>query len=165
MRIRPGVTRTHTAPQGTEDQKLAPLLRSRGASWFLKRGEGRGGLVGWAKGVTEVVCPPPRWCHVQRSHVVPAFAPCSSEGAAGLFGLVYLVQNLPQLHTHVFVFSSFEFLCTCRSRRRLSGCKPAVRGPTSQPVPKTVMTKQRQTPSGGEWLAPRRGHTGIGRVA
>ena len=165
MRIRPGVTRTHGAPRGTENQKLAPLLHSRGASWFLKWGEGRGGSVGWAKGVTEVVCPPPRWCRVQRSRVVPAFVPRSRKGPLGFLVFLYLVQNLPQLHMHVFVFSSFEFLCTCRSRRRLSGCKPAVRGPTSQPVPQTVMAKQRQTPSGGEWLTPRRGHTGTGRVA
>lgn len=157
MRIRPGVTRTHAAPRGAENGKLAPLLCSRGASWFRKWGEGRGGSVAWAKGVTEVVCPPPRRCRVQRSRMAPAFAPCSSEGAVGLFDLCVSCPESAPVPLSFSVSVTGGDVCP--------GANTAARGPTSQPVPKTATTKQRQTPSRGEWLSPRRGHTGIGRVA
>ena len=114
----------HAAPRGTENQKLVPLLLSRGASWSLKWGERRGRWVGWARGGRGRLPTPSVVLCVLRSRVVPAFAPCSLEGAVGHFDLfVSCPESAPTAHMHVFVLSPLEFLSICHSRRRLSRYK------------------------------------------
>ena len=66
-----------------------------------------------------MVCPPLRWCRVQKACAVtcfcsrhPVFALGSSEVAVGFFGLfVSFVQNLPRLYMHAVIFSPIWFLC------------------------------------------------------
>lgn len=69
------------------------------------------------------------------------FGPCSSEGAIGLLISVYLEQNLPQLHGHVLVSSSFEFLCICHWRECLSWCKRCSAGSHIPACPKDSADK------------------------
>ena len=109
---------------------LACSLPEAGASLFLMWGEGRGVSRGRAGGVAWVFFSPLRWCFVQGACAVPcfcswppAFAPGSSKGAVGFFGLfLSFVQNLPQhAHScpnmqccpnmHTVIFSPIQFLC------------------------------------------------------
>lgn len=143
------------------EQATRPLPCSRERAGSCLNGVRVGRGVGWTKGVTEVVCPPSAVpCRDLTRHLLWSLFP---EGAVGLLISVYLEQNRPQLHGHVLVSSSFEFLCICHWRECLSGCKYCSRCLTSQPVPKTVLTKQRQTPS--RRVALHGEDTGIGRVA
>ena len=65
---------------------------------------------GLAWEVTEVFCPPLRWC-LGRGHAqYSAFA--LQKWHLGLFGLfVSFVQNLSQLGTHAVILSPIQFLC------------------------------------------------------
>ena len=76
----------------------------KGASWFLKWGEGRGGSVGARRGLSGL--PTPLWCYVQASCMAPCF--CSRNLRSGSWVLAFLyffVHSLRHLLTHAVIFS------------------------------------------------------------
>ena len=104
-----------------------PVDSLRWADWFLKWGEGRGGLVVWATGMTCVVCPPSCRCRVSKSYAVPCFAPSSSEMAVGLWCFYVLLFEIAFACVQLYLVP-YGFFVVCCSKKCLFRCKRSHKG-------------------------------------
>ena len=108
------------------------LAARGGASWFLTWGECRHVSRGCASGVTQVVCPPLRWCCVQRACAVPCS--CSRIFKRGSWVFWSLCIFCPQFATtahacaYLLVLCINSFFVFCCLRRSVSRCKHRSKG-------------------------------------
>ena len=118
-----------------EQEQVADSLghSPEGVNWSLKWGEDRGKMVGWARRVACVFCPPFLRCLVHGPCILPSFCSQYLRRGSWAFAFLYLVHHLPQLHMLCSYFQplivSLYFVAW---RNFCPGTRTAIKGPRSQ---------------------------------